>query len=313
MGLAERERIGQSVVHPCMRRRLLLLLPLVALLVGAAWWLWPAPRADADPGAAEHAAAAGPVFRRTGIELLDRPGPRFAPPGHERGLEPGITRPADTGPAYASDELAQTLSVVVGTVWSGDDVLRDGVVMSEDCYLGSQVRDGEYEIVTTEPGWCTLVAVRMDGLLSTRSAPVEVEFVMGETAFVDIELPVERTGGLGVQIRPVGDGYEVVRVVPGAPAEDMGLRPGDVITEVDGLDAGAMEADEFIATLTGPEGSDVEFMVSMPGDTGAAETHMLLTRQVLGEGSGPSRPVPETPPPQEHPGEWDSGEWDTGD
>jgi hypothetical protein len=296
-----------------MRRRLLLLLPLIAALAGVAWWLWPAPEGPELPGEA-HAAVTGPVFRRTGVELLDRPSAGSPHRGPEQALDPGITRPPDTGPAYASDELAQTLSVVVGTVWSGDDVLRDGVVMSEDCYLGSQVRDGEYEIVTTEPGWCTLVAVRMDGLLSTRSAPVEVEFVMGETTFVDIELPLERTGGLGVQIRPVGDGYQVVRVVPGAPAEDMGLRPGDVITEVDGLDAADLETDEFIATLTGPEGSDVEFMVSMPGDTGAAETHMLLTRQVLGESSGPARPVPASPPPpQEHPEDWDTGEWDTGD
>lgn len=69
---------------------------------------------------------------------------------------------------------------------------------------------------------------------------------------------VRRTGqtvGVGITTQPTDDGLTIVRTVKGAPADLAGLRPGDVITLVDG------KAVEGIKGIPGPEGTTVTLTV----------------------------------------------------
>ena len=127
---------------------------------------------------------------------------------------------------------------------------------------------------------CSVTGIVEDGFLARRSVPAEVEPENGD---VTLTFPDERTGGIGIRIATDERGIRIEDVLPGGPAEDLGLEPGDVVVAVEGKDAKEISLDEFVETMTGPEGSDVEFVLRVAGDTGgdALET-VKVTRRFLG-------------------------------
>jgi len=112
------------------------------------------------------------------------------------------------------------------------------------------------------PGACVLEAVRRDGALMRRSAQATLRLVAeGPPQSVRLEIPEERTGGIGVRFLPMSTGMRVVSVVEGGPAWDAGLEVGDVIVTVDGEAVDGLDQQEFVRRMTGPEGSSVEFEI----------------------------------------------------
>jgi carboxyl-terminal processing protease len=71
------------------------------------------------------------------------------------------------------------------------------------------------------------------------------------------ELTTGRFSGIGVWIKPKGGRLEIVSVLPGTPAQDAGLRSGDVIEAVDGTPVRDMTSDETINRIKGREGTAV--------------------------------------------------------
>ena len=127
---------------------------------------------------------------------------------------------------------------------------------------------------------CSVTGMVEDGFLVRRSATAEVEPENGD---VTLTFPDERTGGIGIRIATDERGILIEDVLPGGPADDLGLEPGDVVVAVEGKDAKEISLDEFVETMTGPEGSDVEFVLRAADDTGdgALET-VKVTRRFLG-------------------------------
>ncbi len=77
--------------------------------------------------------------------------------------------------------------------------------------------------------------------------------------------------GLGILIRPVVPGSGRVVVVeppsPGTPAYKVGLRPGDVIFQVDGAPIDEwIYPDEVVPRIKGPKGTKVKISVQRPGE-----------------------------------------------
>ena len=71
-------------------------------------------------------------------------------------------------------------------------------------------------------------------------------------------------------------------VYPGTPAWEAGLREGDVIVQVGELPASTLTIREFQDVMTGPEGTDVEFLIAPRGDdTGSVEQRIIATRSFL--------------------------------
>ncbi|MCC6800189.1 MAG: S41 family peptidase [Anaerolineae bacterium] len=84
--------------------------------------------------------------------------------------------------------------------------------------------------------------------------------------------------GIGATVRQneVSGGLELVSIMAGSPAEAAGLRAGDTIVEVDGVDVTRQGQNEIIAKVRGPAGSVVRLGVRRPG---AAEMlHVDVTR-----------------------------------
>jgi hypothetical protein len=176
--------------------------------------------------------------------------------------------------------------VGVGTVLGslvdadGRPVHGEHRVRSSDCGGRTSAVDGRFELRLPARG-CTLIASRRDGVLQTLSEPVTVEVEADGEVAVTLVIRSVATGGIGVRIRPDERGIRVESVRPGDPAAEAGLRDGDVIVEVEGQRTVGMEMGRFVELMTGPEGSEVEFVVAYPTEDGWIEESVIVRRAFL--------------------------------
>ncbi|MCS7304802.1 MAG: S41 family peptidase [Thermoguttaceae bacterium] len=71
--------------------------------------------------------------------------------------------------------------------------------------------------------------------------------------------------GLGVELKAEGGRLRIVRVVPGSPAQEGGLRPGDWVLAVGSQSLVGLTTEQAADLLQGPEGSLAELTVQTPG------------------------------------------------
>lgn len=83
--------------------------------------------------------------------------------------------------------------------------------------------------------------------------------------------------GIGVQIKPNATETVIVAPLEGSPAEKAGLKPGDVITKVDGKDIKGMPQDEITPLIMGQAGTDVTLTIRR----GTDEFEQKITRGVV--------------------------------
>jgi carboxyl-terminal processing protease len=87
-------------------------------------------------------------------------------------------------------------------------------------------------------------------------------------------------GGIGVTIGTTEDGYlEVVRLIPGGPAEKSTLKPGDAILEVDGTSIKGLDVTQAISLIRGPQGTTVRLLVRHVSSEASEE--IVLTRATI--------------------------------
>ncbi|WP_374686400.1 S41 family peptidase, partial [Promineifilum sp.] len=92
----------------------------------------------------------------------------------------------------------------------------------------------------------------------------------------DMEGAVE---GIGAFVQENDDGlFEIVRPIDGQPADLAGLKPGDVIIEVDGQSVLDMSFDEVILIVRGPEGTTVALKVAREGEAEPLAFTIVRTR-----------------------------------
>jgi carboxyl-terminal processing protease len=87
-------------------------------------------------------------------------------------------------------------------------------------------------------------------------------------------------GGIGVTIGTTEDGYlQVVRLIPGGPAEESTLKPGDAILEVDGTSILGLDMTQAISLIRGPQGTTVRLLVRHAA--GGVPEEIVLTRTTI--------------------------------
>ena len=75
-------------------------------------------------------------------------------------------------------------------------------------------------------------------------------------------------GGIGVDVWAAPDGLEIINRAPKSPASEADLRPGDIITHIDGIAANRLSIVDAVNNhLNGPPGSDITLIVIRPGET----------------------------------------------
>ncbi|HUT14624.1 MAG TPA: S41 family peptidase [Anaerolineae bacterium] len=86
-------------------------------------------------------------------------------------------------------------------------------------------------------------------------------------------------GGIGVTVVSTDEGYlRATRLIPGAPAEKAGVRPGDLILEVDGNSLRGLAMPASIGLLRGTIGTEVRLLLRRPDDE---LVELALTRALI--------------------------------
>lgn len=83
--------------------------------------------------------------------------------------------------------------------------------------------------------------------------------------------------GIGMTIGEVNGNIEVINPIPGSPAEKAGIKPGDIITHVDGNAVSGLASGEVAAKIRGLEGSKVSVTVNREGKS----LNFLLQRKAI--------------------------------
>lgn len=86
----------------------------------------------------------------------------------------------------------------------------------------------------------------------------------------------ENYTGIGVLINAALKPATIIKVYRGSPAEAAGLREGDAIINVDGVDVSDMPVDQVSPLVRGPEGTQVRLTVRRQGE--AAPLEITITR-----------------------------------
>ena len=72
--------------------------------------------------------------------------------------------------------------------------------------------------------------------------------------------------GIGAQVTLTEAGLTVIAPIPGAPAEEAGIRAGDLILAVDGADIDGLTLIESVNLIRGPGGTEVTLLVRHVGE-----------------------------------------------
>jgi carboxyl-terminal processing protease len=123
-----------------------------------------------------------------------------------------------------------------------------------------------YDIIQAEfygdiPSDTDLVYGAIRGMLQ-RLDDRNTAFLEPAIAEIDRESRSGSYGGIGAIVDlSEGQALEIVRVFRGTPAEQQGIRAGDVVTAVDGRSIIGLSLDEMVALVRGPSGSQVRLTI----------------------------------------------------
>jgi carboxyl-terminal processing protease len=92
--------------------------------------------------------------------------------------------------------------------------------------------------------------------------------------------------GIGAWVDTTADYLTIISPIPGSPAEEVGLKSGDKIIEIDGEDMTGVDAELARQRVLGPAGSTVVLTVAREGEPEALEFTVTREKIVIKSASG---------------------------
>lgn len=109
-----------------------------------------------------------------------------------------------------------------------------------------------------------LIDGAIDGMVKAIGDPYS-EYMTAEEAASFYEGISSSFEGIGAQVEQRDDKVVIVAPIKGSPAEKAGLRPNDVILEVDGQSIQGMNVHEAVQLIRGEKGTTVQLTIERPG------------------------------------------------
>jgi carboxyl-terminal processing protease len=167
---------------------------------------------------------------------------------------------------------------------------------TEDSTINAHELDREVGAVASQYGskfgTRTLTYEAISGMLASVKDKYTTFLSPKEYAALNEGLDGGNFSGVGIAIR-VDDDTKLLRVtdvIPGGPAEKVGMQPGDVILTIDGRSTKGLASDDDAKMLRGKEGTVVRITVERGGESLSAP--LALTRAVIHQPSVYARLLP---------------------
>jgi carboxyl-terminal processing protease len=123
----------------------------------------------------------------------------------------------------------------------------------------------------------TLIHYALDGMLSGLDPH---SGYMDPKQWHEMQLETEgHFGGLGMTVTGEAGLLKVIAPIDGTPAARAGIKPGDVITSVDGKTIEGLTLQEAVDKLRGPPNTQVKLTIKREGDT--SPILLTLTREII--------------------------------
>ena len=121
-----------------------------------------------------------------------------------------------------------------------------------------------------------LIQGAIDGMM--QSLGDEHSTYMSPSTYSSATASLEGYEGLGAEVDTTGQYLKIVDAFPGSPAEKAGLKSGDEIVAVDGVDLTGVNPAATREKLLGPAGTHVKVTVKRPGETKLLEFDIIRAK-----------------------------------
>jgi carboxyl-terminal processing protease len=161
--------------------------------------------------------------------------------------------------------LAVLVSALVGGLFGSNVAARQDEVSQQYRVFTSALAAIDREYVDDVPS-DRLVYSAIDGMLKTLDP--HSSFFDPKSYAQMRERQEGKYYGLGIQIQVIDGDITVMSIFEGSPAYKKGLRRGDVIARITGLDAKGWTSEQAVAKLKGPKGTTVSISLRRRGYDG---------------------------------------------
>ncbi|RJP33509.1 MAG: S41 family peptidase [Actinobacteria bacterium] len=177
------------------------------------------------------------------------------------------SRDGNTGDDVVMDEETNELEQILldnSSYTEAQDIVEVNYVdeVSEDdlLYAGARgmrrlAEEGADEEILVDRG----ITAMIDSLDDPHSSYMSAE----EVTALDTQLS-GHFSGIGVVMETEKNEIKITRVLEGTPAQEAGLKEGDIVKAVDGMDITGMDITEAVTFIRGPEGTTVRLGIVRP-------------------------------------------------
>ncbi|MGZ3496981.1 MAG: S41 family peptidase [Vulcanimicrobiaceae bacterium] len=138
---------------------------------------------------------------------------------------------------------------------------------------------GQYGKQLGKDGNTQITQAAMRGMLSSLNDPYTVYLSPQEIQSLNESLDGGNFGGIGVYIYQLKDGEIVLQPIEGMPAARVGMKPGEVVDDVDSTSIKGLSLDRVERLIRGPEGSSVTLRTHTYRKT--APHNFTITRAII--------------------------------
>lgn len=185
-------------------------------------------------------------------------------------LSSSSKKPAQESTAADSGASKKELGELEKMLWASDayreaqNIVRVNYVeeVGQDELLEAAAK-GTRRMAAEGAGQDALLARGIQAMVDSLDDPFSSFMTRQELEMLDTQL-TGHFSGIGVAMQRVKNEIRVVNVLENTPAQEMGIREGDIIEEVDGKDVSALELDEVVMLIRGPQGTVVRLGIRRP-------------------------------------------------